>query len=71
MNNGQTTTIFMCLASDRISSAILTAVSNTYGISEDQALEEITDDGAENLLEYLPTTLRMAVQVLMARHRLA
>ena len=71
MTNGQTTLTFLSLTDAETTTAILTAIASNYEIPEDEVLEEITDDDAENLLEYLPAPFRMAVKALMIRHRLA
>jgi hypothetical protein len=50
---------------------ILTAVANHYGITQAEALEEITGDEAEQLLDYLTGVIRTATSVLMQGHGLA
>ena len=47
---------------------ILTAISLHYGITQAQAFEEVTDEGAEHLLDYLTGSVRTATSLLMKRH---
>jgi len=47
---------------------VLSAVAIQYGISKEEALEEITNEQAEHLLDYLTGTTRTAISLLMRRH---
>ena len=49
---------------------ILDAIAKHYGISSSEAFEEVTDPGAEHLLDYLTGSVRTATSVLMQRHGL-
>lgn len=47
---------------------ILDNIAKHYGISRQEAYEEVVDDDAENLLDYLVEPIRSATSVLMQRH---
>lgn len=49
---------------------VLGTIAQHYQVTIDDALEAVTDDGAEHLLEYLTGPTRSAVRVLMQRHGL-
>ena len=51
--------------------AIISNIANHYGISESQALAEVTDDEAASLLDYLTGITRTATSLLMKRHGIA
>jgi hypothetical protein len=61
---------FLSVTDAKIRDDVLSAVANHYGITKDAALEEITHDEAEHLLDYLTGTVRTAISVLMLRHGL-
>lgn len=48
--------------------AILTAIAGHYGITTVEAYEEVADDEAEGLLEYMVGAERAAASALMQRH---
>lgn len=54
----------------RARTMILEAVAMHYGISPDEAYDEVTDVDAEHLLEYLVEPQRSATSVLIQRHGL-
>jgi len=47
---------------------ILGSIARHYGISRDEALEEVVDDEAEDLLEYLTGSYRKVAFILMKRY---
>lgn len=47
---------------------ILTAIAKHYGITPEEAFNEVTDAGAEHLLDYMIEPERSATSVLMQRH---
>lgn len=49
---------------------ILGGIAKHYGISPEEALEEVTDEGAEHLLDYMVEPQRSAASVLMQAHGL-
>lgn len=49
---------------------VLLAVANRYGITKAEALEEISHDEAEHLLDYLTGAVRTSISILMRKHGL-
>lgn len=49
----------------RTKDAILNSIAKHYGISQADAYEEVTDDEAEHLLDYLVEPMRSATSVMM------
>lgn len=71
-NTAQAATIAFFAATDaKTKTEILAAIANHYGISESEALEEVTDEEAESLLDYLTGYDRTATSLLMKRHGIA
>ena len=59
------TTRFLNSIDPRTKDAILNSIANHYGISKADAYEEVTDDEAEHLLDYLVEPMRSATSVIM------
>ena len=59
------TTRFLNSIDPRTKDAILNSIANHYGISQADAYEEVTDDEAEHLLDYLVEPMRSATSVMM------
>jgi hypothetical protein len=73
MSNTNTMSInslFLSAIDSETKNAILENVANHYGISKFEALEEITDEESEHLLDYLTGSIRTATSLLMKRHNL-
>ena len=71
MNNNQITIAFFNLTETKVKDDVLTSIAKHYGISNKEALEEILDDEAESLLDYLTGSVRTATHALMQKHGLA
>ena len=71
MNNAQINRAFLAATDTKTTGEILESIAKHYGISTQDAFEEIVSDEAEHLLDYLVEPKRSAVSVLMRRHRLA
>ena len=71
MTNAQTTARFFAAADAKTKGAILANIAKHYGITQAEALDEVTDDEAESLLDYVTGPERAATSVLMQRHGLA
>ena len=56
---------FLNAIDPRTKDAILNSIANHYGISQADAYEEVTDDEAEHLLDYLVEPMRSATSVMM------
>jgi hypothetical protein len=61
---------FFALTDAKTSDEILSAVASHYGITKAEALEEVSNDEAEHLLDYLTGAIRTATSILMRRHGL-
>lgn len=68
MNHGKQSKAILAAIDSQSKSAILANVAKQYGISQADAYEEVTDDEAESLLDYVTGTTRPAVAALMIRH---
>lgn len=64
----EATIAFFAVIDAHVKTAILENISENYGISESEALEEVTNNVSEHLLDYLTEPIRTATKVLMARH---
>ena len=56
---------FLNAIDPRTKDAILNSIASHYGISQADAYEEVTDDEAEHLLDYLVEPMRSATSVMM------
>jgi hypothetical protein len=59
---------FLSIIPSQTKNQILDNVASHYGISRQDALEEVTDIDAEHLLDYVTGVMRSATSVLMQRH---
>jgi predicted DsbA family dithiol-disulfide isomerase len=69
--NAAITKAFFAATDAKTKIEILAAIAKHYGISQSEALEEVTDDEAESLLDYLTGSVRTATSLLMKRHGIA
>lgn len=70
MNNGQINKLFLESTDSETKNEVLSAIAKHYGISTSDVMDEVTDDEAEHLCDYLTGSIRSAVYVLMQRHNL-
>lgn len=68
--NSAITQKFFSLIDSKTMNEIVSSVAVHYGISQSEALEELIDEDAESLLDYLVGSVRSATSVLMQRHGL-
>jgi hypothetical protein len=68
--NSAITQKFFSLIDAKTKNEIVCSVAEHYGISQEDALEELIDEDAESLLDYLVGSTRSATSVLMQRHGL-
>jgi hypothetical protein len=71
MSNAQKTFLFLRNADVKTREAVLANIADHYGITRSEAHAEITDPGAEHLLDYLTGPVRTATSALMQKHGLA
>ena len=70
MTNAQTNKAFLNATDAKTRAMILANIAAHYGITSSEAFEEVTDDEAEHLLDYVTGAERTATSVLMQRHGL-
>ena len=70
MTNSETTIKFLAATDSETKEAILKNIADHYGISRSEVLDEILDDEAEHLLDYVTGAQRSAAHLLMKRHNL-
>ena len=63
-----TNTAFLSAITAEARNSILTAIATNYGIALNEALDEVTHDESEHLLDYLTGAARAAASVLMQKH---
>ncbi len=71
MSNGSTTKAFLETVEPKAKAAILQNIAAHYGITVQEAFEEVTDPEAEHLLDYVTGSERAATSVLMQKYRVA
>ena len=71
MTNAQKNKAFLNAIDAKSRMAILSKIANHYGITNSEALEEVSCDESEHLLDYMTGKDRTATSVLMQRHGLA
>ena len=71
MTNAEITARFFASTDDSVKWEVLANIAKHYGITGQEAFEEVTGDDAEHLLDYLTGQTRTAISLLMQRHRLA
>lgn len=71
MTNAEITRKFFGLTDRRTTNKILDNIAAHYGITRMEAMNEVLDDEAESLLDYVTGSERAATSLLMKRHGLA
>lgn len=64
-------TAFLVSLDNRTANAIVEHIAQNYGISTEEALDEVLAEDAEDLLEYLQGPVRVATSVLLQKSILA
>jgi hypothetical protein len=60
-------TAFLISLDNRTANAIVENIAQNYGISTEEALDEILAEDAEDILEYLRGSVRAATSVLLQK----
>jgi hypothetical protein len=68
--NGDRTATFLTVVDSAVKTDILASIATKFGITPDEAFEEVTDAEAEHLLDYLREPVRGATSVIMKRYGL-
>jgi hypothetical protein len=66
--NAEITRKFFEATDEKTKDLILSSIAVHYGITKKEALEEVLDENAEHLLDYLAGSQRNAVYIIMQRH---
>lgn len=70
MLNHRANTTFLAAIDSATKDSILDSIATHYGISPQQAYDEVTAESAEHLLDYMVEPQRSATSVLMQAHGL-
>lgn len=60
-------TAFLISLDNKTANAIVEHIAQNYGITTEQALDEVLAEGAEDILEYLQGAVRAATSVLLQK----
>ena len=71
MTNSEINKNFLAVLNINTKTEILNAVATHYGITVNEAYDELVDDEAEHILDYLTGNVRSATSVLFQRHNFA
>ena len=71
MTNSAQNPAFLAKLDSKTRAEILNAIATHYGITNEEAMEEVTHEEAESLLDYLTGSVRTATSLLMKRHGIA
>ncbi|GAB1462274.1 hypothetical protein [Pedobacter sp.] len=69
MTNSQFNIAFLNWVQPATKQAILTNIANHYGISADNAYNEVVDEDAENILDYVTGSLRNATNYMVKKFK--
>ena len=69
MTNSNFTIAFLNSTDLKTKNEILSNIANHYGISNQEAYEEVTDEEAESLIDYVTGNIRSAVSVLIQKFK--
>ncbi len=69
--NAARTKTFFKVTDSTVKNEILDSIAAHYDITRAEALDEVTGEEAESLLDYLTGPVRAAAHLLMRRHNLA
>jgi hypothetical protein len=61
---GKVNEAFVSTLDNRTFLTVISNIANHYGISEDEALEEVCDNEAENIMDYITGSVRQSVSLL-------
>lgn len=69
MTNSTFTIDFLNSTDLKIKNEILSNIANHYGITKEEAYEEVIDEEAESLMDYITGSIRPAISVLIQRFK--
>lgn len=70
MTNSNFTIAFLNSIDLKTKNEILSNIANHYGVTNQQAYEEVIDEDAENLIDYITGSIRSSVSVLVKQFKL-
>ena len=71
MNNGKINQTFLAATDVTTRNEILGAIAAHYGVTQNEAFDEVVGEEADHLLEYLVGSTRATVRLLMQRHEIS
>ena len=71
INNGKINELFLSTLDGKTYQEIVGSMANHYGITIDQATDELIDEDAENILEYLQGGVRRGCSALFQKFKLS
>lgn len=69
MTHAQKNIMFLNITDGETKAKVLENIAKHYGISNEEAYQEVINDEAEHLLDYVTGHERAAIYVLMQRHK--
>jgi hypothetical protein len=71
MTNQEINKAFFTATDLKTQNAVLDFIANHYGITRQEAFEEVTHEESEHILDYLQGDVRAAVNVLIYKKKIA
>jgi len=69
MSNSTFTIAFLNSTDLRTKNEILSNIANHYGITNEEAYEEVIDEEAESIMDYITGSIRPAISVLVQKFK--
>jgi hypothetical protein len=70
MTNSTTTIAFLNSLDLKVKNEILTNIANHYGITNEEAFEEVTDEDAESIMDYVTGNIRATVSLFFNKFKM-
>jgi hypothetical protein len=70
MTNSKLTIAFLNSLDSKTKNSILSNIANHYGITENQAYEEVIDEDAESIMDYITGSIRTTVSLFFNQFKL-
>jgi hypothetical protein len=70
MTNSTTTIAFLNSLDLKVKNEILTNIANHYGITNEEAFEEVTDEDAESIMDYVTGNIRATVNLFFNKFKM-
>jgi hypothetical protein len=66
---GKVNEAFVSTLDNRTFFKVISNIANHYGISQEEALEEVCDNEAENIMDYITGSIRQSVSLLFNKFK--